>query len=93
MALTISLTKVSVSEPQRGMVVLTVNMTCLDGAEKVIDRDFTVMKKDAVSLATVKKRLHAAMQEEIDRYKREQKIFNLAAVDDAIADVEASLVG
>lgn len=87
------LTKVSVDEPQDGMVVVTINMTCTGGGVEVINQDFTGIKKNHVSLATVRERLRVEMQAAIDEYKREQVIFTSQALDNAIADLQNSLVG
>ena len=93
MALTVSLSKVSVSEPQKGMKVLTVNMILLDGVEEMYNQNFVAVKKADISLLIVKERLRVEMQAAIDRYKREQQILESAALDNAIADIESALVG
>lgn len=93
MALTINLTKVEVTEPMEGMFNIVINMTCLDGIEEVINQDFTVRKKNEISLDIVKERVRIEMQEVIDRYKREQQLLNRPQLDAAIADVESALIG
>ncbi len=96
MALDISVTKVSVSEPMSGQLNVTLNLTCTDpdqeGAE-VINRDFTQPRKDAVSIPTVQERFRAEMQDCIDQYLREQVLFTHAVLDTAVAAIQAALVG
>lgn len=92
MALTVTLTKVSIREPQEGMKVLTVNMVLLDDAEEVYNQNFSVIKKKEMSFAVVKGRLQEILQAAIDRFIREQNMFNNVALDNALANIEAALV-
>lgn len=93
MALIPTVTKVSITEPQAGMYSVTLNLLCLDGADEVINQNFTEPKKDHISVATVQERLRVKMQEVIDRYKREQQLFNSSQLDNAVSALQASLIG
>jgi len=92
MALTVELTKVAIVEPQPGMVVLTVNMVLLEGVEEVYNQNFSIRKKDGISLGVIKERLQERLQAAIDKFLREQAIYNMSVLDSAIAEVEAALV-
>ena len=93
MALSITVTKVSVSEPMDGMVNVTLNLTCEDGSDEIINRDFSEKKKEHMTVAQVRDRFLVDMQEEIDRYKREQELFTHTALDNAVTYLEATLEG
>lgn len=93
MALTINVAKISVTEPQPGMFNVVLNLTCLDGAVEVINRDFNQPKKDAKSIVAVQESFRVEMQAYIDQYLREQVLFTHPTFDSSVTALEASLVG
>lgn len=93
MPLISTVTKVSVAEPQAGMYSVTLNLTCLDGVDEVINQNFTEPKKDHVSVSIIQERFRVKMQQVIDRYKREQQLLGSVQLDNAASALEASLVG
>ena len=96
MALDITVTKVSVTEPQSGMFNVVLNLICTDPDQadlEVINRDFTQRKKDHISIVTVQGRFIVDMQDYIDQYLREQELFTHAALESSVVAIQAALVG
>ena len=92
MALTVIITKVSVTEPQSGMYIVTLNLICIDGADEVINQNFMQIKKDHIAVSIIQERFRVNMQEVIDRYKREEQLLGSAQLDNAISALQASLI-
>lgn len=93
MALIISVTKVSVTKPQEGMYVITLNLNCLDGAATVIDQNFSERKRPNITWQTVGTRIYRSMQNTIDQYNETASIFNSSELDDAVTQIETALAG
>ena len=89
---TIELTKVRVIEPMPKMYAITVNLKCLDGETELLNRDFTINHKIGNSVDYSVDKFRTMMQEEIDKYKREQQILNAQILDSAIMELKGNLV-
>ena len=89
---TIELTKVRVVEPMPKMYAITVNLKCLDGETELLNRDFTINHKIGNSVDYSVDKFRTMMQEEIDKYKREQQILNAQILDSAIMELKGKLV-
>ena len=88
---TINITKVSVTEPQAKMYAITLNLKVTEGAEVLIDRNFTENHKIGNSIEYTINRFNKKMQVAIDKYKREQGILNSSQLDSAIIVLEGGL--
>ena len=93
MALTIEVTKVSVSEQMNKLWNITLNLRCLDAAVEVLNRDFSIRYRTGQDAETKVKGLLEKMQEAIDDYKGEQQIYNAAQLDTAVTWLQTNLVG
>lgn len=93
MAYTIDVTKVGVDKVMDKMYNITLNLSCLDGAEEVIDQNFTEDHRIGKSVSYTIAKFLVAMQGAIDDYKAEQNIFDSAALDNAILSLESDLEG
>jgi hypothetical protein len=93
MALTIAVTKKSITEVMSGEWNITLNMTCLDGAEEVINQDYSVSYKLKADLPTVFGPMQKAMQKTIDAYKSSMTIYNHVKLTNVVKYLNANLVG
>jgi hypothetical protein len=93
MALTIQVTKKSVSQSMEGMWLINLNLSCLDGEIKVIDRDFSIRFKTGNDIELKVKAIREEMQKAINQYKTEQVIFNHAKLTTALIYLNSNLVG
>ena len=89
---TIELTKIRVIEPMPKMYAITVNLKCLDGETELLNKDFTINHKIPNSVDYSVDKFRIMMQEEIDKYKREQQILNAQILDSAIVELKGNLV-
>ena len=88
MALTVLVTKKSVTQSQNGLWGITLNLTCKDGIPEVINQDFFIRYKTGQDIEVIVKRVQEEMQKVIDYYKSSQVIFNTA-----ITYLNSNLVG
>ena len=93
MSLVVTITKVSVTEPQSGMYIVTLNLICIDGADEVINQNFMQIKKDHIAVSIIQERFRMRMQEFIDRYKREQQLLGSVQLNNAVSALQTSLIG
>ena len=93
MAYTIDITKQGVDKVMGGMYNITLNLSCMDGQEEVIDQNFTEDHRTSNSVNYTLAKFLVRMQNAIDDYKAEQNIFNSAVLDNAITTLENNLEG
>ena len=93
MALTILVTKKSVTQSQDRLWNITLNLSCKDGVPEVINQDFSFRYKTGQDIEVVVKKIQEEMQRVIDYYKSSQVIFNHAKLTTAITYLNSNLVG
>lgn len=93
MALTIQVSKKSVDLLMPKLWTVTLNLTCLDGGEEVINQDFSKRYRTGQDLADLEAKYQKDMQKTIDDYKAEQVIFNHAKLDMAVINLNINLEG
>lgn len=93
MSLTISVTKKAVSKTMDGLWNITLNLSCADGATKVIDQDFSMKYRTGQDPEVQVKKIQGDMQAAISEYKAEQVLMNHAKLDSAVTYLNANLVG
>ena len=93
MALSVTVTKVSVVQLDDGLFGITAHLNCKNAGTSVIDRDFTVTYNTSSAVAVPQAELRALMQAEIDKYKAGQVIFTNVALDTALSTIQSQLVG
>ena len=93
MALTITVTKASVTEQMDKLWNVALNLTCLDAAVEVINRDFSIRYRMGEDLADKESKIQAMMQEAIDEYNAEQVIFDHAKMDTIVTNLNNNLTG
>jgi hypothetical protein len=91
MALSIIVTKKSVTLSQEGLYQITLNLQYLDGSTVLIDRDFSENYWTGQTPAFVVGKFKEKMQKAIDDYKAAQIIYNSAALDTAITTLKNGL--
>ena len=91
MALTIDITKKSVDIVMDKMYNITLTLLYKDGAEVLINQDFTQDHRIGNSVNYTIAKFLVVMQAEIDEYKAEENIFNSQALDNAISTLENDL--
>ena len=92
MALTILVTKKSVTQSQDGLWSITLNLACKDGVPEVINQDFSMRYKTGQDIGLVVKKVQEEMQRVINYYKSSQFIFNHAKLATAITYLNSNLV-
>ena len=93
MALTPTVTKVSVVGGDEDIHQVTLNLKVNDGASDVIDQDFSVQYRPSHdSVPRLTENLQNNMQEAIDAYKSHDQIFDSAALNNAVTNIQANLV-
>ena len=91
MALTVAVTKKSVTLTQDGLYNVTLNMQYLNDAVVLINQDFSENYWVGQTPAFVVGKFKEKMQKAIDDYKAAQLIFNAAALDTAITTLKNGL--
>ncbi len=92
MALTIVVTKVSVSEQLEKLWNITLNLQILDDATEVHSENFSSRYRTGDDIADKEAQLQIDMQEAIDDYKDEQTIFDHAKMDTMVTNLNNNLV-
>ncbi len=93
MALTPTVTKVSVTGVEEDIHSITLNLKVNDGTSDVIDKDFAVeFKVSHDNRAVLRQRLIDQMQKEIDVYKNHKVIDDSAALASDITTIQSNLV-
>lgn len=91
MALVATVTKKSVSESMLDLFNITLNMVLVDGVDEVINRDYSVRYRPGDSISAKQTALYKMMHEDIQKYESEKQIFDAAALNTVVANVEAAL--
>lgn len=91
MALVATVTKKSVTEIQSKLWNITLNMALVDDAVEVINKDYALHYRTGDSIAAKQAAYIAMMQDDIDKYKSEQTIYDAAALNNVVTAVEAAL--
>jgi hypothetical protein len=91
MALTVAVTKKSVTTSQDGLYQITLNLQYLNGTAVLIDQDFSENYWVGQTPAFVIAKFKEKMQKAIDDYKAAQVIFNSATLDTAITNLKNGL--
>jgi hypothetical protein len=93
MALTITVTKKSVSEAMPGQWTVTFNMVVEDGELEVINTDYSIDYKTGDNFDLKQVEALAKGQAIIDKYKREQTIFAATKLNTLVTYLNTNLVG
>lgn len=93
MALTIEVSKVSVTEQLKDLWNITLNLRCLDGLVEVINRNFSTRYRRGDDIEDKEQALRIQMQQAIDTYKSEQQIFAHEKLQTVVTNLQANLVG
>ena len=91
MALSVTVSKKSVSEDMPKMWRITLNMTLTDNGVEVLNRYYSVRYRTGDSISAKVTKFIALMQADIDTYKSEQNIFTSTQLDQAVINIEAGL--
>ena len=92
MARTVEVSKVSVIEVMSKMFNITCKLKYLDDMNELLNKDFTLDKKDEITIGAWTTEMGKLMQEAIDKYKREETIFKNSALDNAIINIQNALL-
>lgn len=93
MALTIEVTKQSVSERMKGLWNITINLRCLEDAVEVINQDVSISYRTGQDIDNKRAKLLEKMQVVIDEWKNEQAVFDHAKMDALVTYLESNLEG
>jgi hypothetical protein len=93
MALSITVSKKSVTKDQNGQYAITLNMVAKEGLAEVINKDFTSHYHNGVDPAAIIAKWQIDMQAEIAKYKDEQSIYTHATLDAGVTTLNTNLVG
>jgi hypothetical protein len=91
MALSVSITKKSVTRQQDKLYNISVNMSLKDGVTEVLNQDFSIRYRTGDNIANKKAELQAKIQEVIDNYKAEQVLFNAVAFTNMCTNIQNGL--
>ena len=86
-----TVTKESVEEKFPKCFIVTLRLICTDGPDEVINKPYTKTYEKGQSILAVKNNFVKRMQYDIDKYNREQQIYNAAALDNVVASIESEL--
>jgi hypothetical protein len=92
MALSIQITKKSISRQQDKLYNISVNFSLRDGTVEVLNQDFSIRYRTGDNIATKKIELQRQIQEVIDNYKAEQVLFNNAAFQTMCTNIQSGLI-
>lgn len=87
-----NVTKKGVTLIQKGLYNITLTLSLMEGATELLNKDFTERYRTGQVIPTVTAKFIAAMQDEINKYKAEQIIYNHAQLDTAIINIKNGLV-
>ncbi len=94
MALTIEVTKETVSEQMDKLWNITLNMKLFDGSTGAIfNQDFSIRYRTGEDIADKESEVQLMMQDAIDDFKAEQVIFDHAKMDTMVTNLNNNLVG
>ena len=92
MALVATVSKARVFEKQAKLWNVSLNMVLTDDAVEVINKDYVLHYRPGNSIAAKQAAWLALMQADIDKYKSEQTIFDAAALNTVVTNLNGSLV-
>ena len=90
MALTATVTKKSVSLVQEKLYNVTFNLILTDTTE-VFNKDYSIKYRTGQNISTLTNKFIKLMQDDIDKYKAEQVIFNATQLNTAVNNVNSGL--
>ena len=93
MALTITVTKKSVTKEATGLFNISINLTCKDGIKEVINKDYSFHFHQGGDAESEIKKVGVQMQADINAYKASQVIFNHAKFDAGVQWLNTNLTG
>jgi hypothetical protein len=93
MALVATVSKTQVIEKQKNLWNVVVNMSLADDSVVVINKDYSVEYIPGDSIGSKQATLYAMMEADKAKYVSEQNIFDAAALDTVVANIEAALNG
>ncbi len=91
MALTATVTKTAVRQAFNKLWSITMQLELKEDAVTVLTESFSENHKQDHAIAATGARFLARMQETIDRYKKEQVVFNHADLDTVVTGVQSGL--
>lgn len=92
MALTKTVTPVSVKKQMDKLWNVTLNLKIFDDAVEVYNQDFSVRYRDGEDIADKELKFQTKMQKAINDYNAEQVIFNHAKMDTMVINLNNNLV-
>ena len=92
MALTVTVTPVSVSKQMEKLWNATLKLKIFDDAVEVYDQDFSVRYREGEDIADKELKFQIKMQKAIDDYKAEQVIFTHAKMNTMVTNLNNNLV-
>jgi hypothetical protein len=90
--LTATVTKKSVTTGQSGLWIIVFNLVVKDGTPEVINQDVSCEYRTGESPSQKVVEIKNKMQKIIDDYKSSQVIFNAAALDTAVQNIQGGLI-
>jgi len=93
MALTYTVTKISVNKVQERLFHITHNLICRDGVIEVINQDVCIEYRTGDSPSGITVEFQSKMQEIIDEYKSEQVIFTNTLLNQQVTWLNSHLTG
>ena len=84
--------KVSVTNPQAKLYIITFNLLVMEGATPVIDQNFTCEYRPGESIDSKIKEITDKMNDVIVEYKSSQAIYNNTQLDTVVQSIQAGLV-
>ena len=94
MALTIEVTKETVSEQMDKLWNIILKLKLFDGSTEIIfEQDFSTRYRTGEDIANKESEIQIMMQDAIDDYKAEQVIFDHAKMDTIVTNLNNNLVG
>ena len=90
MALTATVTKKSVSLVQEKLYEVTFKLILTDTTE-VFNKDYSIKYRTGQNISTLTNKFIRLMQDDIDKYKAEQVIFNATQLNTSVSNVNSGL--
>lgn len=90
MALTATVTKKSVSLVQEKLYEVTFKLILTDTTE-VFNKDYSIKYRTGQTISTLTNKFIKLMQDDIDKYKAEQVIFNATQLNTSLSNVNSGL--
>lgn len=91
MAYDVSITKARVQQENERDYIITVNVTVSESGEERFNRDFSVRYYDQTTVDEIKAKLQNEIRTAWDSYMAEQHIFDAAAFDAAVSEMQAAM--